>query len=88
MFKCVINDVKQFTSTITVTEKIVEEIRFTADSEGLRYNQLDRSHVSFINMEADTDYFLDYEIDEPETFVVDAQEMVKILKREKKDTIT
>lgn len=82
-----LNNYKQFTSIIDVADKILEEIRFEADNEGVRFSMLDKSHVCFFNANIDKDYFDEYSCEEPDTFTVSTQELLKILKRGKSNDI-
>lgn len=76
---------KQFKSIIETTDKVLDEIRFTADSEGIRFSVLDRGHVSFFNANFEREYFDTYKIEEPETFTVATGELLQVLRRGKND---
>lgn len=87
MLKCEISDIRGFRDLVNVTDKIVDEIRFTCDGEGLRYSALDRGHISFISANLDKSFFYTYLCDEPETLTVDSGELLNVLKRGKSDDI-
>ena len=78
---------KQFKSIIETTEKIMDEIIFTADNEGLRFSVLDRGHTSFFNSDFKNSYFDEFYLDDYETFGVDTKELLKVLKRGKSDDL-
>ena len=63
---------------------IIDELVFEADSEGIRLRALDKSHISFIDMEWKSILFDTYQCKEPCSFTVDASELLKIIKRIKK----
>ena len=60
---------------------IIDELVFEADSEGIRLRALDKSHISFIDMEWKSILFDTYQCKEPCSFTVDASELLKIIKR-------
>ena len=60
---------------------IIDELCFEADSDGLRLRALDKSHISFIDMEWKSILFDTYQCSEPCSFTVDASELLKIIKR-------
>ena len=66
---------------------IIDELVFEADSEGIRLRALDKSHISFIDMEWKSILFDTYECKEPCSFTVDASELLKIIKRIKTDDV-
>lgn len=84
-----LSDVKEFKNIIITSELILNEIKFEADSEGLRFCGLDGSHVSYFNVEFGEDYFISYSLTEPETIIIDTAELLKIIKRIKNtDSVT
>ena len=66
---------------------IIDELCFEADSDGLRLRALDKSHISFIDMEWKSILFDTYQCSEPCSFTVDASELLKIIKRIKPDDV-
>ena len=66
---------------------IIDELCFEADSEGIRLRALDKSHISFIDMEWKSILFDTYQCSEPCSFTVDASELLKIIKRIKTDDV-
>ena len=80
-----LDNIKGFKEAIVTAEQMLDEIKFEADTDGVRFRGLDRSHVAFVNMIIRSDYFEEYEIDLPESCIVDSQELVKVLKRSKSD---
>ena len=66
---------------------IIDELCFEADSEGIRLRALDKSHISFIDMEWKSILFDTYQCSEPCSFTVDASELLKIIKRIKPDDV-
>ena len=78
---------KDFLTVMEVTSKLLNEVKLECDRDGIRFSGLDNSHICFINMIMDRDYFLEYECDEPETLIVDCDEFLKVLKRMKSDDV-
>ena len=76
--------VKDCLETICI---IIDELVFEADSEGIRLRALDKSHISFIDMEWKSILFDTYQCSEPCSFTVDASELLKIIKRIKTDDV-
>ena len=66
---------------------IIDELCFEADSGGLRLRALDKSHITFIDMNWDESMFDMYQCGEPISFCVDASELLKIIKRIKGDDV-
>lgn len=60
---------------------IVDTIILECDSEGIRLHALDRSHITFVGLELKSSLFDEYVCSEPETITVDAEELMKVLKR-------
>ena len=67
---------------LTIGE-IIDEIVLECDSEGIRCNALDKSHITFVSLELNAALFDDYSCPTPERVVVDSNELIKILKRMK-----
>ena len=66
---------------------IIDELVFECDAEGIRLRALDKSHITFIDMEWVNHLFDTYECNEPTSFTVDASELLKIIKRIKSDDV-
>ena len=66
---------------------IIDELSFECDSESIRLNALDKSHITFISLEWKSHLFDMYQCSEPISFCVDASELLKIIKRIKSDDI-
>lgn len=81
--KIELENIKNFKSILTNIEYFLEEVKFEVDSDGLRFRGLDKSHISFIGLYVEKDYFNVFEVDEPQSCIVDTNELVKIVKRAK-----
>ena len=66
---------------------IIDELSFECDSESIRLNALDKSHITFIGLEWKSILFDTYHCSEPCSFTVDASELLKIIKRIKTDDV-
>ena len=66
---------------------IIDELCFEADSDGLRLRALDKSHITFIDMNWDESMFDMYQCSEPCSFTIDASELLKIIKRIKSNDV-
>ena len=66
---------------------IIDELSFECDSESIRLNALDKSHITFIGLEWKSILFDTYQCSEPCSFTVDASELLKIIKRIKTDDV-
>ena len=66
---------------------IIDELVFEADSEGIRLRALDKSHITFIDLEWNNNLFEVYQCNEPTSFCVDASELLKIIKRSKPNDV-
>lgn len=78
-----LENIKNFKDTIIASEHMLNEIKFEADKDGIRFRGLDGSHVAFMSMEIDKTYFDEYSIDTPESCIIDTRELVKVFKRSK-----
>lgn len=85
MFKLCLNPVKLLKSIFEPISMIVDEVQIQTDSEGLRLNALDKSHISFISLNMMTSYFDEYVCEAPQKINIDTNELMKILKRGKND---
>ena len=66
---------------------IIDELVFECDSESIRLRALDKSHITFIDLNWDESMFDMYQCKEPCSFTVDASELLKIIKRIKTDDV-
>lgn len=87
MFKAVLSDSNILKTSFDAISSIVDEVQMQADSEGLRLDALDRSHITFVHLELKPGLFDEFIIDEPLKINVDTEELMKVLKRAKSDDI-
>ena len=66
---------------------IIDELVFECDSESIRLRALDKSHITFIDLEWSESMFDMYQCKEPVSFTVDASELLKIIKRIKTNDV-
>lgn len=83
--KIELDNIKNFKNILTNVEYFLEEVKFEVDNDGLRFRGLDKSHIAFIGLNVDNDYFDVFEIEEPQSCIVDTNELVRVLKRAKND---
>ena len=60
---------------------IVDEIQLNFDNDGIHCNALDKSHITFCNLELKPSLFDEYECNTPENVLLDTERFMKILKR-------
>ena len=72
---------KIFKDCFLTVGRIIDEIIIEADNDGLRCKALDKSHITFVNLEMDYDFFDSFECSTPEKLILDSNELMKILKR-------
>ncbi|KZX11397.1 proliferating cell nuclear antigen (pcna) [Methanobrevibacter filiformis] len=85
MFKAELSDPSILKTSFDAISSIVDEVQIQTDSEGLRLDALDRSHITFIHLELKASLFDEYVCDEPEKINIDTEELMKVLKRSKSD---
>ncbi|MCK9151009.1 proliferating cell nuclear antigen (pcna) [Methanobacterium alcaliphilum] len=85
MFKAELSDPNILKTSFDAISSIVDEVQIQTDSEGLRLDALDRSHITFVHLELKASLFDEYVCDEPEKINVDTEELMKVLKRSKAD---
>ena len=85
MFKAELSDPNILKTSFDAISSIVDEVQIQTDSEGLRLDALDRSHITFVHLELKSSLFDEYVCDEPEKINVDTEELMKVLKRSKGD---
>lgn len=83
MFKAEMSDPNILKTSFEAISSIVDEVQIQTDSEGLRLDALDRSHITFAHLELKASLFDEYACDEPEKINLDTEELMKILKRSK-----
>ena len=66
---------------------IIDELTFECDNDGIRLRALDKSHITFIDLEWKNHLFDMYQCTEPISFCVDASELLRIIKRIKGDDV-
>ncbi|MDI3483683.1 MAG: proliferating cell nuclear antigen [Methanobacteriaceae archaeon] len=81
MFKAELNDPNILRTSFDAISSIVDEVQIQVDSEGMRLDALDRSHITFVHLELKREVFDEYECDEPEKINVDTEELMKVLRR-------
>lgn len=84
-FSCKITDIDSFTNIIGMVSSIIDTIKFEFDTDGLRLQALDNSHICFIKSEFKAPYFMEYSFTMPDSFLVDAKDFIKLLNRKRKD---
>ena len=85
MFKAVLSDSNILKTSFDAISSIVDEVQMQADTEGLRLDALDRSHITFVHLELKSSIFDIYSNDEPLQINVDTEELMKVLKRGRSD---
>lgn len=83
MFKAQLSDPNILKTSFDAISSIVDEVQLQTDSEGLRLDALDRSHITFVHLELKASLFDEYICDEPEKINIDTDELMKVLKRSK-----
>lgn len=86
-FKAELNNTNIFKTAFDSIASIIDEVTLTADSEGIRLKALDRSHITFVDLELDADLFNEYICDVPEKMNIDTSEFMKVLKSSKPNDI-
>lgn len=85
MFKAELTDSNILKSSFDAISSIVDEVQIQTDSEGMRLDALDRSHITFVHLELRSSLFDEYICDEPNKINVDTDELMSVLKRSKSD---
>ncbi|MDI9623405.1 MAG: proliferating cell nuclear antigen (pcna) [Methanothermobacter sp.] len=81
MFKAELNDPNILRTSFDAISSIVDEVQIQVDSEGMRLDALDRSHITFVHLELHKELFDEYECPEPEKINIDTEELMKVLRR-------
>lgn len=79
--KLTLNDAKIFKDCFKSIGRIIDEAIIECDGEGLRLRALDRSHISFVELELKAGIFDEYTCEIPEKISVDTMELNNVLKR-------
>ncbi len=83
MFKAELNNSNILKTSFDAISSIVDEVQIQTDSEGMRLDALDRSHITFVHLELNVGLFDNYVCDEPEKINIDTDEFMRVLKRSK-----
>ena len=83
MFEIELSDTSMFKAAFEAISTIVDEIICVIDTEGFRVTALDRSHISFVNLDLHPTVFDTFECNVPEKITIDTAEFMRILKRMK-----
>lgn len=87
MFKLVLSDPSIFKTSFDAISAIVDEVQIEVDSDGLRLNAIDRSHITYIHLDLKESLFDIYQCDKPTKLNLDTEELMKVLKRSKSDDV-
>lgn len=87
--KAVFDDPKIFKTVFESISRFITEVEMVFTSEGLKVSALDKSHVIFVVLEINAGGFdvYDFNGDGTVKVVLDSEELIKVLKRGKKDDI-
>lgn len=85
MFKAELSDSSILKTSFDAISSIVDEVQIQTDSEGMRLEALDRSHITFVHLDLKSSLFDEYICDEPEKINIDTDELMRVLKRSKSD---
>jgi len=80
-FKLELSDNAIFKTVFDSIASIIDEVTIIFDSEGMRLNALDRSHITFVTLELKPEVFDSYQCDVPEKVAVDCDKFNQILKK-------
>ena len=83
MFKAELSDSSILKTSFDAISSIVDEVQIQTDSEGMRLDALDRSHITFVHLELKASLFDEYICDVPEKINIDTDEFMRVLKRAK-----
>lgn len=86
-FKLELSDNAIFKTVFDSIASIIDEVTIIFDSEGMRLNALDGSHITFVTLELEPDVFDSYVCDTPEKVAVDCERFNQILKKCKTNDI-
>ena len=80
-------DVNSFKSIFSTIDSIIESVTFECYEDRVEINALDKSNTIFMSCKLYEDYFVKYNIKEPDRFSVDVSELKKCLKSCKNNLI-
>lgn len=87
MFKLILSDPSIFKTSFEAISSIVDEVQIEVDSDGLRLNAIDRSHITYVHLDLKNRLFDVFECDKPLKLNLDTEELMKVLKRSKSDDV-
>ncbi len=87
MFKLILSDPSIFKTSFDAISSIVDEVQIEVDSDGLRLNAIDRSHITYVHLELKESLFDIFQCDKPIKLNLDTEELMKVLKRSKSDDV-
>ncbi|MDO5851824.1 MAG: proliferating cell nuclear antigen (pcna) [Methanobacteriaceae archaeon] len=87
MFKIVLSDPSILKTSFDAISGIVDEVQIEVDTDGLRLNAMDRSHITYVHLELKAELFDIYKCETPHKINVDTDELIKVLKRAKNDDV-
>lgn len=87
MIKIICSDITVFKSSFEAVSKIVTEVQLEIDSDGIRLNAIDPSHITFVHLELEKDCFDIFECTKPSKISFVTDEFLKYLKRIGKDSL-
>lgn len=87
MFKLILSDPSIFKTSFEAISSIVDEVQIEVDSDGLRLNVIDRSHITFVHLDLKESLFDIFQCDKPIKLNIDTEELMKVLKRSKSDDV-
>ena len=85
--RIVCSDLNIFKSSFEAISKIVNEIEMEVDSDGIRVNAIDPSHVTFVHLDINESEFDIFECEKPQKICFTTDEFLKYLKRMNKDSL-
>ena len=86
-FSVTLKATKEFKTSISAIQAILEEATFYVTKEGLNFRGLDASNVTYIAMILPKDRFIKYECDTDTNFTVRTHEFLEVVKRAKNDEV-
>jgi proliferating cell nuclear antigen len=87
VFKLALSDPSIFKTSFDAISSIVDEVQIEVDSDGLRLNAIDRSHITYVHLELKESLFDIFQCDKPIKLNLDTEELMKVLKRSKSDDV-
>lgn len=85
--KIICSDINILKSSFEAISKIVLEVSMEIDSDGLRVNAIDPSHVTFVHLDINEYEFDVFECETPRKICFVTDEFLKYLKRTSKDSV-